>query len=585
MKYIIFLLSIFLLSSKGFTQDLVLVENNRAYCMISIGDTADADEILAATVLQKYLLEITNIKIPILRGEIDKTKISIVLTKNHRTSLVANYSLGDDGYAIKSSSKGLYFFGGNKKGIVYAVYSFLETFLGCRMYTPYSKLVPKKARIIIPANLNIIFKPKIEHREYWFFGSFVPNEEFLLWHKLNNYKSDMNWGTFMFHTYKTYLPTQINLKNNPEYFALIDGKRDSSQLDYSNPKLLESVVNNLKVLMRSNKKITWAINPNDNERYCECSKCTAVNSAEGTKMGSVLKFVNQVSSRFPDREFSTIAYLSTQSPPKTIVPRENVRIILCNMGTVLNVPLKTYGISSVNDDFKLKMFKWKKITKKLLIWDYQALFKNIYVPFPNLYNMGSNIKFYSLSGISGVFVEGDGGLKASFSDAKLYLAAKLMWDPEVDEKKIIEEYFHWYYGKASSTMLAYYGLIDANFIKSSEPINCMSEVNSRWSTGGYFRPQMISKYRDILGDGINTSAGNVGLISKIKFELMGLDYFDLELMKKNRANYSKNDIKQKFNSFFHEVNLQNIKVSDYYLTPIETYKQRTIKTLNYEIQK
>jgi len=63
-----------------------------------------------------------------------------------------------------------------------------------------------------------------------------------------------------------------------------------------------------------------SVSQNDNSAYCHCEACEAVNTREGTPMGSHLALVNavaeQVEKAFPNVKVGTLAYWYTRKAPK-----------------------------------------------------------------------------------------------------------------------------------------------------------------------------------------------------------------------------------------------------------------------------
>ena len=70
-----------------------------------------------------------------------------------RQGIAVNFNeLEADGFVIKTDSLRLIIAGGNDKGTLFGVYTFLEKYLGCRMYAPEVKIIPKKDTISIGQN-------------------------------------------------------------------------------------------------------------------------------------------------------------------------------------------------------------------------------------------------------------------------------------------------------------------------------------------------------------------------------------------------------------------------------------------------
>ncbi|MBI4582957.1 MAG: DUF4838 domain-containing protein, partial [Planctomycetes bacterium] len=70
----------------------------------------------------------------------------------------------------------------------------------------------------------------------------------------------------------------------------------------------------------------------DNDSYCTCPRCAALDEREESHAGATLALVNAVAERIeklhPEVLISTYAYAYTRKPPRTLKPRRNVMIQL-----------------------------------------------------------------------------------------------------------------------------------------------------------------------------------------------------------------------------------------------------------------
>ena len=83
-----------------------------------------------------------------------------------------------------------------------------------------------------------------------------------------------------------------------------------------------------------------SVSQNDgNFTNCSCDACKAVDEMEGSPSGTIIHFLNKLAERFPDKEFSTLAYLYSVPPPKYVKPLPNVNIMLCDIDCYREVSL------------------------------------------------------------------------------------------------------------------------------------------------------------------------------------------------------------------------------------------------------
>jgi hypothetical protein len=81
----------------------------------------------------------------------------------------------------------------------------------------------------------------------------------------------------------------------------------------------------------------YDISCNDCREPCQCTACQAVAKAEESESGPLIHFVNWMADELgkfrPGLYVSTLAYFHTHKPPKTVRPRDNVFIRLCDTDT------------------------------------------------------------------------------------------------------------------------------------------------------------------------------------------------------------------------------------------------------------
>lgn len=101
--------------------------------------------------------------------------------------------------------------------------------------------------------------------------------------------------------------------------------------------------------------------------------------------------MNKLAARFPDKEFSTLAYLYTMNPPKHVKPLPNVNIMLCDIDCDREVTLTE---NASGKEFVKAMEGWSAITNNIFVWDYGINFDNYLAPFPNFHILQDNIRLF-----------------------------------------------------------------------------------------------------------------------------------------------------------------------------------------------
>ena len=419
---------------------LVLAHNRTASAVI-----VTASFPRAASILADYLKKLTGAVFPVASCTSVQQNLLLQLPEEP----IEN----PDGFRYYGSNdKDIVFEAPNEQAAVYAVYDFLERCCGCRYYTAREERLPFNANLTVCVPLRECL-PALQYREIHYRDFFDP--VFAEKHKMTPCSAkDEVWG-FWCHSFQELCPPEVYFEDHPEYFSLYEGKRvgEHAQLCLSNPDVLDVVVKNLRKAMEKKPQCRfWSVSQNDNNAYCSCPKCRAINEREGSPMGSVLEFVNKVAAHFPDKTISTLAYWYTRKPPKTVRPAKNVHIMLCNIEANRGLPIETDAQSAGSRE---ELLGWKEICENISLWDYCIQFRNLVSPFPNLRVIPENIRFFVKNNVKLLFSQANREYEGEFSALRGYLLAKCMWEPDIDAEAVIRDFCHGYYGPAAEPILTY----------------------------------------------------------------------------------------------------------------------------------
>lgn len=356
--FLVLLLAVSCFFSHAFagTKPLKITDNGKSSYVIIIPAKATPDQTQAAELLQNYINRISGCTLPIVTDATKpvNTEISIGST-NRVPEAKLKTAMAPDEFLIRTEGKKLLIIGGIHKGTYYGVVDVLEKHLGCRIYAPDVEYVPQNKTILL-SPLNYSDKPvnalRIVH------GSFNDNAAYKEWMRLDNIHEVFADGYYV-HTFNRLVPWETYFGPHPEYFAYMNGKRIIDQLCMSNPDVLQLVIDKLAVDMakQPDKKI-WSVSQNDNFSYCQCDKCLEVIVEEGAPSGPLLRFVNKVASRFPDKTISTLAYQFSRSAPKVTKPADNVQIMLC---TIELNRSKSIQIDPTSQSFVKDISDWENL--------------------------------------------------------------------------------------------------------------------------------------------------------------------------------------------------------------------------------
>lgn len=483
--------------------------------------------------------------------------------------------LGDEAYKITTEPGKpwiLRIYGDNKRGAMYGVYGFLQDVLGVRWFTITKSKIPEQKTIAIDT-LNIQQKPSFEYREPYYWEGFT-DKDWVVRNKVNGSNAHVDdsmggkvrYGAGAFvHTMLKLVPPEKYFESNPEYFALVNGKRvPNTQLCLTNPDVLRIAIDGVKQWIQDNPNAElFSVSQMDNEGgSCQCENCLAVLKEEGAESGPILRFVNavaeEIAKEHPNVKIETLAYNYSQSPPKKVVPLPNVRVRLC-------IPwgCKAHSLHApCNEQTYQDLLVWSKITHQLYIWDYDTEYNDLMMLHPSLNYDKAAFKIFSNTGVIGNFMLGDyvspGG---SLSEIKAYLCARLMWDSSADPDKIVDEYIDGVYGKAAPIVKEWITLIHSPFSDKST-VREMGIYDSPDSF--YLNKEIMDKSDALIERALAVASDDPAVLEELGKIQMWIDYTRIAQMKLK--------CEAKTGKFSYGLDSKDLARIDRWLENVERYK-------------
>jgi hypothetical protein len=238
----------------------------------------------------------------------------------------------------------------------------------------------------------------------------------------------------------------------------------------------------------------------------------------------MLQFVNRVAAIFPDKVISTLAYQYTRSAPRQVRPLPNVNIMLCSIECNRSLPIADDPSSN---SFVKDIQDWTKLTGNILIWDYVVQFRNYISPFPNLRVLQPNLSFFADNGCRLMFQQGSGQALSEFVELRSYMISKLLWNPELDPQKIMNDFLSGYYGAAATFVGDYIELLHDELESSGDNLWIYGYPYS--AIDSYLRPDLIPLYRDLLDKAEKAVEYYPDLLDRVRFARLPLDFAILDI--------------------------------------------------------
>lgn len=451
--------------------EITLAKGGAALYGILVPAAPSTQEQKSAADLAQWLGEITGARFAVSRecdaapkGKVISVGRTMLLAKSG--SKIGEAKLGDEGYAIDEQAGNLFLVGGATRGPINAVYALLEEDLGCRWYSRFSQTIPNRPTLKLrPVKRSYV--PVLEIRDPYYWEAFDGTWSLRNRTNSSNASVPVEWGgnkayALFVHTFSTLVPPDRYFKDHPEYFSEHNGVRDPGQLCVTNPEVVKIAADSVKLFLRANSSAQIvSVSQNDSVPCCACSQCRAATEAEGSPSGPLLTFVNAVADEvgkdYPKVKISTLAYLDTFVPPKTVRPHGNVVIQLCTDSHAWAEPFLTIEETS---KFQTAMKAWAAIGANIDIWDYTCNFSHYAGPMPNWQVVTDSIRFFVKHNAKGVMLQGNYQTPGT-SDGymRCWVWAKLLWDPALDTRSLMKDFVFGYYGKAAEPVWDYEELL------------------------------------------------------------------------------------------------------------------------------
>ncbi|MCG2679462.1 MAG: DUF4838 domain-containing protein [Kiritimatiellae bacterium] len=363
--------------------NLALVKDGKSQYAIVIPDAPTAQEKFAGEELAKYLKQISGVELPI-KSDVAGRKIVVAMAKDGKGPGGINFTREEaehDAFVIKTDGQDFYLIGSNKRGVIYAVYTLLEKYLGCRwagfgerFQTEEQKksggwthqieeYVPVAKNISLSA-INDRQQASFKYRgfvSYAYYGNTmlnnvdwaVKNKLNYFWIPIDQYDQAAEWredivkgamvkrGAIIVaghHAFYYFLNPDKYFKDHPDWFAMVGGKRvpggrTTGQFCLSNPEAVKTFRENFIAVARKYPEVDiFAPIPNDGYGWCECELCTKDKVAweERGQYQAVqdlyTAFANQlnedVQKLYPGqgKRFGIAAYINYAQPPTKVKP-------------------------------------------------------------------------------------------------------------------------------------------------------------------------------------------------------------------------------------------------------------------------
>ncbi len=507
-KYFIslFVTVIFTLFIPGKTQGEFFISPNKAAGIILTPAKASKAEKFAAEEIQMYLKKITGVVVPITKTPTVSHGPAIIIG-NHPDNaeiirqLKAKYPIMPgslktaghyDAFAVVGDGKVLKLVGQSETALLYAVWDWLES-LGVRWIMPgeWGTFVPSLKEIeltraekfeapglayrgpnyVMPKKWD--FPESANRLEHGIPGSFLFSYRLRLNCNTTFDPRDSWAGIGSGHSYWYYITPERYFKDHPEWFNMINGKRQNGpgwQLCFTNAESAREFAKNISVDIAGTLKLGVPIermqifiSPNDRRTRCECPECGKLADSDGSVTSMVTNYANLVAKEirktYPKARIVFYAYDNYARPGDHVKPGPGVcpELVFWTSATAVGANSAQPMFSDANEKFRRYFKQWSELSDQISAHTYYGHY-TWFTPMPFLTQMAHDIPIMA----------GDPKYYGMYSESHLhwgtqgpnfYLHPKLMWNPRLDAKAVMDDYYAKGFGSAGPHIQRYYQIL------------------------------------------------------------------------------------------------------------------------------
>ncbi len=492
--------------------DITLAENGKAKATIVIPEKAKPIVKLAAKELAEHLKLMTGAEFPVVSKA--GPDVNFYLGFGKADDFIPDeYVIRAKGSRIdiygKDTAKRVdlfnYFYDNPDKGTLRGVHNFLDS-LGVRWLAPGKDgvYVPVRKTLRIPEQEKRV-KPHFPDRQIadaWNFMKYPDAKDYaknvgdlFLWGIRNNVStrnmvngchSERSLGLFKNPEWLKHTSAHQMMKNgsrNPNYSCWTDPYTKEVWMraidGYFSGKTPIECGFNINGYLHSkwpNPFIApneFMIDPMDhstgNDGRCWCDRCQEFRKKHPCKddteiIWKVLSdLANYVNEKYPDRYISTLIYWPKKQLPQTIEKPKNIRVRICMSG-----PRHLLYPEQMKKNIKL-MRDWGDLLgpKNIPLWVYQCAtaFGNYMPGIPDIYPHLTAKFIRTVKPLcAGMFCENH-NMTHTYRNLDVYIFMRLMWNPNREVEKELDEYYSLYYGPAAVPAKKLFSRMENNWIK------------------------------------------------------------------------------------------------------------------------
>ncbi len=434
---------------------LIAADTFRFSSGTSVWINADQNTVQTASdILRRYLSPLTAIRIATDNTALSSADIMITTTQHPPPEISKNIlrhasTLKHDGYILQIDSNRITLIGTNSRSILYGIYFLLEK-MGFLFLSPSYIHTPSPLPEKL-ATATYIRQPRFAYREIFVAES--DNWHYALQNGLNG-----RLGHRTEQTFQNDPPLKgRNIYNRFTPYALVPQEEYhcNGQLIFSSPEVRRIAAQKTGQLL--------ADIPFDSEDYIYLQH-EDVNSfchTDGNRdkaAGAFIDYTRYIAAHlaphYQNAHFLLEAYQWTRTPPANMqkLPA-NLSVMFSTIEADFAKPLQSPDNHTILSDLN----RWQTYSDDIIVWHYITNFGGYMQPFPTLYPIAHDIRTLAkMPHVKGIFLQGAYETTGSaLANLRIWLYAKLLWDPDQNTEQLVTAFCDHYYGKAGRYVKQY----------------------------------------------------------------------------------------------------------------------------------
>lgn len=462
--------------------DKYLVKDKRSDYRILIAEEATDEIKTAATELQNFFYEATDVKLPIVQDDdvpeysSSEKVISLGETKYAKAvSAEAAPELEFSGYSIETVDDSIFITANTDPGVSFGVYGFLELQFNFDCFSNSLYHIDEQDDVTL-RDYDVLDAPDLKVR--------TPGTAFLTGQTIRRMKYAHSANVIAGHTNShstfLYIPPETYKEEHPEWFSTCGNQlcytaRGNAEL---RDLLIQTAANEAIEAFKNEPTATqFMFSHMDINTWCGCDSCKQALQKYGTNAAVVIKFINEMAEVVEAwmeseegapyaRDFKIVflAYKGTLAAPAKYVSETDTyepiddSVILGDHVMVQLAPIELDWAHSIyaecNKSFYDNIRAWQTLTDRFAWYTYTCNYSYYWLFYDTFEGLSDFYKLAAECGTERIYELGQARNKSGtgFLALKNYIAAKLTWDVNLEMEDIIEKFFKYYYADAGDEM-------------------------------------------------------------------------------------------------------------------------------------